>query len=67
MALMKQEEEEKLPHKRKRKGKGDKGDEEDNSHLDYSAPDRDLSTLSTSRGKYILCAYSVQIINIFLT
>lgn len=51
MALLKQEEDEKLPHKRKRKNKerGKEG-EEDGVELDYSAPDRDLSTGVIERG-----------------
>lgn len=62
MALLKQEEEERLPHKRKRKGK-DKGDGdddlEDNISVSYSAPDRDISKNSSDpiKGNKICILY----------
>lgn len=50
MALLRQEEEDKLPHKRSRKSKIKDG-EEDGVELNYSAPDRDVSNHSSGSEK----------------
>lgn len=48
MALLRQEEEEKLPHKRSRKSKDKSKDgEDDGVELNYNAPDRDVSNHSS--------------------
>lgn len=50
-ALLKQVEDERLPHKRSRKSKTGEDHNEDSNDLNYSAPDRDVQSSSSSNDK----------------